>query len=83
MEGSKQITSLPKFYFGFALGLPGVFFMTQDESWLAIVISVFGGGLKDYLYLQILVEFFPLIMFVVGVALMLKAREKRKYGETS
>ena len=78
MEESKPITSLPKLYLGVILVLPGVFFMTQDESWLAIVSNILGSGLLEYPILKILIEFVPLMMFIGGLALMLKAREKKK-----
>ncbi len=83
MEESKPIRSLPKFYLGFVFGIPGLFFMILDESWLAVISNIFGNGLLEHSILKMLVEYFPVIMFIGGLSLILKAREKRKIGVSS
>ena len=80
MEEQKPITQPLMLYLGVGLGLPGVFFMTQEEAWLAVLETIFGEKLIGITYSNILVDVAPILMFVVGLALMLKARDKKKTG---
>nr|CAP48801.1 putative integron gene cassette protein [uncultured bacterium]CAP48976.1 putative integron gene cassette protein [uncultured bacterium]CAP49082.1 putative integron gene cassette protein [uncultured bacterium] len=83
MEEQKPITQPLMLYLGVALGLPGVFFMTQGEAWLTVLETIFGEKLVGFRYLNILVDVVPILMFVVGLAFMLKARDKKKTAVAS
>ena len=81
MDEPKPITSLPKFYLGLVVGILGLYGMVLDESWLSLVSTIFGGELLGNQNLKTMIELTPTILLIIGLALMLKARERKSYEE--
>ena len=73
-----SIQSIPKFLIGSLVTICGLFGMTFEDSWGALLNNLIGDSNIHRLAYTFLISFLPLLLFISGLALALSSRHRKE-----